>query len=130
MFDEESLFGEETTAQIYEMLKDIEDLKDGFGACQFPQEEKRLTNAIFQIRESVLIAAVNQINAFLEESEFSLSSQTWTELKALYLYGKGYHNRTADEDRKRRNAYKLFRYQLAKQGKLIENLDLCRDANF
>ena len=117
--EQDSLFGEETTEQIFEMLKDVEE----YGTPSVIKD-------IFNIRESVLISAVNKINAFLEESEFSLSSETWTELKSLYLYGKGYHDRTEDEDRKRRNAYKLFRYQLAKQGKLVENIDLVRDAYF
>lgn len=117
--EQNSLFGEETAAQIYEMLKDVEEYNT-------PDTIK----ALFNIRESVLISAVNKINAYLEEMEFNFSSETWEELKSLYLYGKGYHNRTAEEDRKRQRAYKLFRFQLAKQGKLTENIDLCRDATF
>ena len=111
-----SLFGEETAAQIYEMLKDVEEYNT-------PETIK----ALFDIRESVLIAAVNKINTYLEESEFSLSSETWTELKSLYLYGQGYHRQTKTEIERRQRAYKLFRFQLAKEGRLKENLDLCRD---
>lgn len=114
-----SLFGEETTEQIFEMLKAVEE--DGTPS---------VIKDIFNIRESVLIAAVNKINAFLEETEFDLNSETWTELKALYLYGQGYHRETADERKRRWSAYSRFAYELAKQGKLSENIDLTRDAVF
>lgn len=117
--EQDSLFGEETTEQIYEMLMDVEEYNT-----------PETINAIFNIRESVLISAVNKINAFLEEVEFDFSSETWTELKALYLYGEGYHRETADERKRRWSAYSRFAYELAKQGKLTENIDLTRDAVF
>ena len=117
--EQDSLFGEETVEQIYEMLKDVEE----YGTPSVIKD-------IFNIRESVLIAAVNKINTYLEETEFDFSSETWMELKALYLYGQGYHNQTKEEMERRQRAYKLFRFQLAKQGKLVENIDLCRDAVF
>ena len=116
--EEDSLFGEETVEQIYEMLKDVEE----YGTPSVIKD-------IFNIRESVLISAVNKIIEYLEETEFDLSSETWAELKALYLYGHGY-NQTKAEMERRQRAYKLFRFQLAKQGKLVENIDLCRDAVF
>ena len=117
--EQNSLFGEETAAQIYEMLKDVEEYNT-------PDTIKTL----FNIRESVLIAAVNKINTYLEEMEFDFTSETWEELKSLYLYGKDYHRQTKAEIEKRQRAYKLFRFQLAKQGRLTENLDLTRDAVF
>lgn len=117
--EQDSLFGEETTAQIYEMLKDIEE----YGTPSVIKD-------IFNIRESVLISAVNKINTFLEENEFSLSSQTWTELKAMYMYGKGYHREASNERKRRWSAYSRFAFELAKQGILSENLDLTRDAVF
>lgn len=117
--EQDSLFGEETAAQIYEMLKDVEEYNT-------PDTIK----ALFDVRESVLIAAVNKINTFLEETEFDFSSETWEELKSLYLYATGYHRQTKAEIDKRQRAYKLFRFQLAKEGRLTENIDLCRDAVF
>lgn len=127
-----SLFGEETEQQVFNLIKEIEDLKDGFGEVpeEMKAEENRLTSEIFRIRESVLISATNKINSFLEENEKDFSCQIWQELKGLYLYGAGYHRQTTAEKDALNRAYKLFRYQLAKQGQLIENLDLCRNAVF
>ena len=124
-FEQDSLFGEETAAQIFDMLRDIEDLKDVSGV--FPTEEKRLTDKIFQIRETILISAVNKINRYLEEVGKDFSCQVWKELKELYLYGQGYHQETSEEKRRRWSAYSRFAYELAKQGKLSENIDLTRD---
>lgn len=127
-----SLFGEETEKQVFDLLKEVEDLENGFGIIPetLKKEENRLTNEIFRIRESVLVSAVNKINAFLEENEKDFSCQIWQELKSLYLYGAGYHKQNTAEKDALNRAYKLFRYQLAKKGRLVENLDLCRNAYF
>ena len=127
-----SLFGEETEQQVFNLIKEIEYLKDGFGNVpeSLKAEEDRLTSEIFRIRESVLISATNKINSFLEENEKDFSCQIWQELKSLYLYGAGYHKQNTAEKDALNRAYKLFRYQLAKKGQLVENLDLCRNAYF
>lgn len=132
MLNDISLFGEETEQQVFNLLKEIEDLKDGFGDVPegLKAEENRLIDNIFRIREAVLISATNKINQYLEENEKEFSCQVWQELKNLYLYGAGYHRQNTAEKDAIKRAYKFFRYQLAKQGKLIENLDLCRDAYF
>lgn len=132
MLNDISLFGEETEKQVFNLLKEVEELQNGFGIIpeELKAEENRLTADIFRIRESVLVSAVNKINSFLEENEKDFSCQIWQELKSLYLYGTGYHRQNTAEKDAIKRAYKLFRYQLAKQGQLIENLDLCRDVNF
>lgn len=112
MFDENSLFGEESPAQIAQMILD-NDAK------------------VFNIRESAIIPIVNRFQKAIDEEEIEdFTNEVFEELKTLYLYGKGYHRQTKTEIDKRQRAYKLFRFQLAKQGKLTENIDLCRDAVF
>lgn len=133
MLQSVSLFGEETAEQIFNLLREIEDLPNAFG--EFPKvakiEEKRLIKAVFDVREMVLISAVNAINRFFEETETAeFTNDTWQELKSLYLYGKGYHKALQDEKDALQRAYRLFAYQLSKQGKLAENLDLTRNAYF
>ncbi len=111
MFDENSLFGEESPAQIAQMIVD-NDAK------------------VFNIRESAIIPVVNRFQKAIDENEIEdFTNEVFEELKSLYLYGKGYHRQTKAEIDKRQRAYKLFRFQLAKKGKLTENLDLCRDFN-
>lgn len=132
MLNDVSLFGEETEKQVFDLIKEVEDLHNGFGEVpeEMKAEENRLTSEIFRIRESVLISATNKINSFLEENEKDFSCQIWQELKSLYLYGGNYHRDTAEERRKRFSAYSRFAFELAKQGILTENLDLTRDACF
>ena len=112
MFDEDSLFGEESPAQIAQMILEND-------------------ANVFNIRESAIIPVVNRFQKAIEDEEIEdLTNEVFEELKSLYLYGKGYHRQTKEEMERRQRAYKLFRFQLAKQGKLVENIDLCRDAYF
>lgn len=112
IFDPESLFGEESPRQIAQMILD----EDG---------------DIWNVRESSLIPVVNKVQTVLNDYSLELdNNETWQELKTLYLYGAGYKNESANEKKARWHAYARFRYQLAKQGKLNGNEDLCRDAYF
>ena len=112
IFDVESLFGEESPRQIAQMI--LEENKD-----------------VWQVRESALIPVVNKIQAILDDYGLEMDdNETFTELKSLYLYGKGYHNSLQSEKDALQRAYKIFAYQLSKQGKLAENLDLTRNAYF
>ena len=112
VFDTESLFGEESPRQIAQMILD----EDG---------------SVWQVRESALIPVVNKIQTILDEFGLEMeSNETWKEMKSLYLYGKGYHKVLQSEKDALQRAYRLFAYQLSKQGKLAENLDLTRNAYF
>lgn len=112
MFDEDSLFGEESPAQIAQMIVEND-------------------SAVFNIRESALIPVVNRFQQAIDEEEIEdFTNEVFEELKSLYLYGKGYHRETEDERQRRWLAYSKFAWELAKQGKLTENLDLTRDAVF
>lgn len=112
MFNEESLFGEESPAQIARMIE-------------------KNDSAVFNIRESALIPVVNRFQKAIDEDEIEdFTNEVFEELKSLYLYGRGYHRETVAERKRRWSAYSRFAYELAKQGKLTENLDLTRDAVF
>ena len=112
MFDENSLFGEESPAQIAQMIVQND-------------------SAVFNIRESAIIPVVNRFQRAIDDGEIEdFTNEVFEELKSLYLYGKGYHRETADERGRRWSAYSRFAFELAKQGKLAENLDLTRDAVF
>ena len=105
MFEEESLFGEESEKQILEMIS---------------QEDEY----VWEIRETALISVTNKIARDEELLEQFRFNETYRTLYKLYAYGRGYHRTTYAEYRKLNRAYTFFRNQLAKQGKLIENMDL------
>lgn len=112
IFDPESLFGEESPRQIAQMILD----EDG---------------SVWKVRESALIPVVNRIQEILDDYGLTLEdNETFSELKSLYLYGKGYHKTLQDEKDALQRAYKVFAYRLSQQGKLAENLDLTRNAYF
>lgn len=112
MFEDISLFGEESPAQIAQMIVEND-------------------SAVFNIRESALIPVVNRFQKAIEDEEIEdFTNEVFEELKALYLYGNGYHRETVDERKRRFSAYSRFAFELAKQGILSENFDLTRDAVF
>lgn len=107
MLSENSLFGEESPRQIAQLIRE-----------QDPY--------VWEIRETALIAVVNLIRQdeeFLAELD---GNETFAVLESLYEY-TGFHSQTRAEYEARTRAYKLFRARLAREGKLIENLDLVQD---
>ncbi len=108
MLEEESLFGEETPEQIAQLIRE-----------QDPY--------VWSIRETALIAVVNEIRNDEEALSEMEENETFQILESLYAYTRGYHYTPESEYEARNRAYKLFRARLAKEGKLIENLDLVQD---
>lgn len=108
MLKEESLFGEESPRQIAQLIRE-----------QDPY--------VWSIRETALIAVVNIIRQDDELMAEMADNETFAEMQALYNYGRGYHIPQKEEYEARSRAYKLFRARLAREGKLIENLDLVQD---
>lgn len=105
MFNQESLFGEESEQQIADMIAEND-------------------SSVWNIRETSLIAVVNKIGSDEELLEQFRFNETYRTLYQLYAYGKGYHRSNSVEKAKLKRAYVMFRNQLAKQGKLLENMDL------
>lgn len=105
MINTESLFGEESEQQIVDLIEN----QDSY---------------VWRIRETSLIAVVNKIGSDEELLEKFRFNETYRTLYQLYAYGKGYKKNNSIERKKLNRAYTFFRNQLAKQGKLIENLDL------
>ena len=108
MLEEESLFGEESPEQIAQLIRE-----------QSPY--------VWQIRETALIAVVNAIRNDEESLSEMVGNETFQILESLYSYTQGYHYTPKSEYEARSRAYKLFRARLAREGKLIENLDLVQD---
>lgn len=108
MLEDESLFGEESPKQIAELIRE-----------QDPY--------VWSIRETALIAVVNLIKKDEEMLSEMADNETFAEMQALYGYGQGYHIPQKAEYEARSRAYKLFRARLAREGRLVENLDLVQD---
>ena len=108
MLDEDSLFGEESPRQIAELIR----TEDPY---------------VWSIRETALIAVVNIIHQDDELMAEMADNETFAEMVTLYGYGKGYHIPQKEEYDARSRAYKLFRARLAREGRLLENLDLVQD---
>lgn len=108
MLEEESLFGEESPEQIAKLIRE-----------QDPY--------VWEIRETALIAVVNEIRNNGESLAEMEGNETFQILESLYAYTQGFHRTLKAEYEARNRAYKLFRARLAREGKLLENLDLVQD---
>ena len=108
MLEEESLFGEESPEQIAQLIRE-----------QDPY--------VWSIRETALIAVVNEIRNDEEALAEMENNETFSILESMYAYTSGYHSTSRAEYEARNRAYKLFRARLAREGKLLENLDLVQD---
>jgi hypothetical protein len=108
MLNENSLFGEESPEQIAQLIRE-----------QDPY--------VWEIRETALIAVVNEIRKDEEALAEMENNETFSILESLYAYTAGFHHTQKEEYEARNRAYKLFRAKLAREGKLVENLDLVQD---
>ena len=108
MLNEESLFGEESPEQIAQLIRD-----------ENPY--------VWEIRETALIAVVNEIRNDEEVLAEMENNETFSVLESLYAYTDGYHRTLKGEYEARNRAYKLLRARLAREGRLLENLDLVQD---